>query len=89
MSGQLYAVQHRVCGHVSATTTERTRAENTLALLVGAGYHQWRVRILAAEEAVAQVLTDTVCGTCKVDPQRGLLPAAQAAAASLLGGGLA
>jgi len=88
MTNGMWALIHRSCGHYGGLATDRRIVQDSLELLQAAGYHQWRIRLITVAEVTdaVRLMHDgerTGCLTCHVDPLRGLLPAAQQAAAAL------
>jgi hypothetical protein len=70
---KVFALQHRVCGHIAGLGNDRTLIEHKAEHLQAAGYHQWRVRLVEYETAAEQVLADEKCDACRIDPERGRL----------------
>lgn len=67
----LYALVHRVCGHVAAVENDRATAEQRHTLIQAAGYHNWRIRV-ATDDHIAALLAGAACNRCLVDPERGV-----------------
>ena len=75
----MYAVVHATCGHAASVSSDRAGSQKLKDLLHAGGYHQWRVRLLADETAIAAAAesltesnTGTSCDICRVDQDRVL-----------------
>lgn len=66
----VYAIQHRACGHICGASIDRPLVEDRHAHLVACGYHQWRIRSVPDQFAAEQLAADTKCDTCRLDPSR-------------------
>ena len=70
----LYVLEHRTCGHISAMANvrgegNRSRIEAQQRLSAAAGFHGWRVRrAKGTEELMLRYLTGP-CEVCRMEPQ--------------------
>jgi hypothetical protein len=65
--GTMYAVYHRVCGHIAATPNERWMGEAFIAAMAALGQYQWRMRANATDEDLLALLRGDRCVLCRLD----------------------
>ncbi len=74
----MYAVVHATCGHAASVSSDEAGSQKLKDLLHAGGYHQWRVRLLADETAIAAAAESLAasnsgtCDICRVDQDRVL-----------------
>lgn len=64
---RLYAVYHRVCGHIAGTPNERRMAEWFVQVMAAKGQFQWRIRADASDADLEALLRGDRCALCRQD----------------------